>query len=81
VSQYSGIRISEATGHNIKALISALPRSSDVFLKLLDYWEIEMSKRLSEVIMPDIDTDGIKTSLIIKITDLGYYEALIARSL
>jgi len=40
-----------------------------------------MSKRLSEVIVLDTDTDGVKTSLITKITDLGYHEALVARSL
>jgi len=31
--------------------------------------------------MLDTNTDSAKTSLITKITDLGYYKALVARSL
>jgi Ulp1 family protease len=39
-----------------------------------------MSKRLSEVV-PDPDKVGAETSLITKITNLGYHKALVAKSL
>ena len=48
---------------------AALPKSADVLPKLLDCWRIEMSKRLSEVVVGK--KNGESSTIVTKI-ELGY---------
>jgi hypothetical protein len=85
-SRRSGIYTNGANGHSTEAASGDAftapppPQSSDTFPKLLDCWETEMLKRLSEVEVEvqEIKTQGVvvqvhtSSSVITTVTDLGY---------
>jgi NAD+-dependent protein deacetylase SIR2 len=55
--------------------------SSDVLPKLPDCWKMEMSKRLSEVVVRGPKESRESSSVVTKIADLGYKETELAKSL
>jgi NAD+-dependent protein deacetylase SIR2 len=74
-SRRSGIRAEEGIGHNIELSSQlrndpfpvpapALRQNPDVFPKLPECWETEMSKRLSEVEVQEIETQGVEVQWI-----------------
>ena len=60
---------------------SAPPEGSDVLPKLLRCWETEMSERLREVVVREAQIGRESSSTVTRITNLGYREADVAKSL
>jgi NAD-dependent histone deacetylase SIR2 len=87
VSQSSGKRISKTTSHNSEMVsrrrkgvylepVKSPPQSPHILPKLPHCWEAEMSKRLGEVVISKAGTRIGGTSLVTRITDLGYRDAI-----
>jgi NAD-dependent histone deacetylase SIR2 len=91
-SQRPGSSASKVVNHNVETVskpreiplptwISVPSDSSDALPKLPDCWEREMSQRLSEVEVRQIESSRKSTSVVTKIPSLGYREVNIANSL
>jgi NAD+-dependent protein deacetylase SIR2 len=91
-SQPSGISTWTAVNYDVKTVsrcrktLSPAPtsipsKSSGVMPKLPDCWKMEMSKRLSEVVVRGPKESRESLSVVTKIADLGYQEEHLAKSL
>ncbi|KAH7363946.1 DHS-like NAD/FAD-binding domain-containing protein [Rhexocercosporidium sp. MPI-PUGE-AT-0058] len=84
----AGSPISSSGGSDRTAVNKSLPlssKNSDVMPKLLDCWKIDMSKRLSEVVVPLQDgengTARTSSTIVTKIINLGYKATFLGESL